>query len=105
MNVEVGFFRLLFLSQLAEIADGTEQVFPVLSGFHALKDIVNSVRSRHVQRRTKTFTGAQCESDVTLCEHVRATWAVACYLYLHTDPEAVVRRSIHNRTVERLREW
>ncbi|KAG8010820.1 Anthrax toxin receptor 1 [Nibea albiflora] len=30
-------------NQLAEIADGTEQVFPVLSGFHALKDIVNSV--------------------------------------------------------------
>ncbi|XP_028273478.1 anthrax toxin receptor 2-like isoform X2 [Parambassis ranga] len=30
-------------SQLAEIADGTEQVFPVLSGFHALRDIVNSV--------------------------------------------------------------
>ncbi|MED6283082.1 Anthrax toxin receptor 2 [Characodon lateralis] len=29
--------------QLAEIADGTEQVFPVLSGFHALKDIVNTV--------------------------------------------------------------
>ncbi|XP_030598172.1 anthrax toxin receptor 2-like [Archocentrus centrarchus] len=29
--------------QLAEIADGTEQVFPVLSGFHALKDMVNSV--------------------------------------------------------------
>ncbi|XP_051268176.1 anthrax toxin receptor 2 [Dicentrarchus labrax] len=29
--------------QLAEIADGTEQVFPVLSGFHALKDIVNSI--------------------------------------------------------------
>lgn len=28
--------------QLAEIADGTEQVFPVLSGFHALKDIVSS---------------------------------------------------------------
>ncbi|XP_041825859.1 anthrax toxin receptor 2-like [Melanotaenia boesemani] len=30
-------------NQLAEIADGTEQVFPVLSGFHALKDIVNTV--------------------------------------------------------------
>ncbi|XP_071392657.1 anthrax toxin receptor 2-like [Centroberyx affinis] len=29
--------------QLAEIADGTDQVFPVLSGFHALKDIVNSI--------------------------------------------------------------
>ncbi|XP_059214428.1 ANTXR cell adhesion molecule 2b [Centropristis striata] len=29
--------------QLAEIADGTEQVFPVLSGFHALKDIVNKI--------------------------------------------------------------
>ncbi|XP_070844779.1 anthrax toxin receptor 2-like [Chaetodon trifascialis] len=29
--------------QLAEIADGTEQVFPVLSGFHALKDIVSSI--------------------------------------------------------------
>uniref|UniRef100_A0A3B3YGM2 Anthrax toxin receptor n=1 Tax=Poecilia mexicana TaxID=48701 RepID=A0A3B3YGM2_9TELE len=29
--------------QLAEIADGTEQVFPVLSGFHALKDVVNKV--------------------------------------------------------------
>uniref|UniRef100_A0A8C2XIJ2 ANTXR cell adhesion molecule 2b n=1 Tax=Cyclopterus lumpus TaxID=8103 RepID=A0A8C2XIJ2_CYCLU len=31
--------------QLADIADSTEQVFPVLSGFHALKDIVNSTRS------------------------------------------------------------
>uniref|UniRef100_I3J8C6 ANTXR cell adhesion molecule 2b n=1 Tax=Oreochromis niloticus TaxID=8128 RepID=I3J8C6_ORENI len=30
-------------SQLAEIADGREQVFPVVSGFHALKDMVNSV--------------------------------------------------------------
>ncbi|KAF7655509.1 hypothetical protein LDENG_00054960 [Lucifuga dentata] len=29
--------------QLAEIADGTEQVFPVLSGFHTLKDIINSI--------------------------------------------------------------
>ncbi|XP_068588593.1 anthrax toxin receptor 2-like [Cebidichthys violaceus] len=29
--------------QLADIADGTEQVFPVLSGFHALKDVVNSI--------------------------------------------------------------
>lgn len=29
--------------QLAQIADGTEQVFPVLSGFHALKDIVATV--------------------------------------------------------------
>ncbi|XP_029940358.1 anthrax toxin receptor 2-like [Salarias fasciatus] len=29
--------------QLADIADGTEQVFPVLSGFHALKDIVNKI--------------------------------------------------------------
>ncbi|XP_074474945.1 ANTXR cell adhesion molecule 2b isoform X1 [Sebastes fasciatus] len=29
--------------QLADIADGTEQVFPVLTGFHALKDIVNSI--------------------------------------------------------------
>lgn len=32
--------------QLAEIADGTEQVFPVLSGFHALKDVVATVRRR-----------------------------------------------------------
>ncbi|XP_028318576.1 anthrax toxin receptor 2-like [Gouania willdenowi] len=30
-------------NQLAEIADGTDQVFPVLSGFHALKDIVNKI--------------------------------------------------------------
>ncbi|KAM9735452.1 ANTXR cell adhesion molecule 2b isoform 1-T1 [Menidia menidia] len=29
--------------QLADIADGKEQVFPVLSGFHALKDIVSKV--------------------------------------------------------------
>ncbi|XP_054467984.1 anthrax toxin receptor 2-like [Anoplopoma fimbria] len=29
--------------QLADIADGKEQVYPVLSGFHALKDIVNSI--------------------------------------------------------------
>lgn len=35
--------------QLAEIADSTEQVFPVLSGFHALKDIVNSVSWRHTR--------------------------------------------------------
>lgn len=32
--------------QLAQIADGTEQVFPVLSGFHALKDVVATVRRR-----------------------------------------------------------
>ncbi|CAN9504841.1 unnamed protein product [Ophioblennius macclurei] len=31
------------LHQLAEIADGTEQVFPVLSGFHALKDMVDKI--------------------------------------------------------------
>ncbi|XP_077478465.1 anthrax toxin receptor 2-like isoform X2 [Stigmatopora argus] len=29
--------------QLAEIADSREQVFPVLSGFHALKDVVGSI--------------------------------------------------------------
>ncbi|XP_057675175.1 anthrax toxin receptor 2-like [Corythoichthys intestinalis] len=29
--------------QLAEIADSKEQVFPVLSGFHALKDVVSSI--------------------------------------------------------------
>ncbi|KAG7216596.1 hypothetical protein INR49_023305 [Caranx melampygus] len=39
--------------QLAEIADGTEQVFPVLSGFHALKDIVNSILK---QSCTDVFT-------------------------------------------------
>uniref|UniRef100_A0A3B4XQL4 ANTXR cell adhesion molecule 2b n=1 Tax=Seriola lalandi dorsalis TaxID=1841481 RepID=A0A3B4XQL4_SERLL len=43
----------LFLTQLAEIADGTEQVFPVLSGFHALKDIVNSILK---QSCTDVFT-------------------------------------------------
>uniref|UniRef100_A0A3Q1AKY3 VWFA domain-containing protein n=1 Tax=Amphiprion ocellaris TaxID=80972 RepID=A0A3Q1AKY3_AMPOC len=39
--------------QLAEIADGTEQVFPVLSGFHALKDVVNTVLK---QSCTEVFT-------------------------------------------------
>uniref|UniRef100_A0A3Q3LH89 Anthrax toxin receptor 2-like n=1 Tax=Mastacembelus armatus TaxID=205130 RepID=A0A3Q3LH89_9TELE len=39
--------------QLAEIADGTEQVFPVLSGFHALKDIVSSILK---QSCTDAFT-------------------------------------------------
>ncbi|GLD74443.1 anthrax toxin receptor 2-like isoform X1 [Lates japonicus] len=39
--------------ELAEIADGTEQVFPVLSGFHALKDIVNSILK---QTCTDVFT-------------------------------------------------
>ncbi|XP_042252151.1 ANTXR cell adhesion molecule 2b isoform X2 [Thunnus maccoyii] len=39
--------------QLAEIADGTEQVFPVLSGFHALKDIVSSILK---QSCTEMFT-------------------------------------------------
>ncbi|CAB1460351.1 unnamed protein product [Pleuronectes platessa] len=39
--------------QLAEIADSTEQVFPVLSGFHALKDIVNSILK---QTCTDVFT-------------------------------------------------
>lgn len=39
-------FKLFSLwLQLAEIADSAEQVFPVMSGFHALKDIVNKVRS------------------------------------------------------------
>uniref|UniRef100_A0AAQ5XEF4 VWFA domain-containing protein n=1 Tax=Amphiprion ocellaris TaxID=80972 RepID=A0AAQ5XEF4_AMPOC len=36
--------------QLAEIADGTEQVFPVLSGFHALKDVVNTYLSWSTNR-------------------------------------------------------
>lgn len=45
-------FFFLFWSQLAEIADGTEQVFPVLSGFHALKGIVSKVRSGHTHSRT-----------------------------------------------------
>ncbi|XP_069018744.1 anthrax toxin receptor 2-like isoform X1 [Embiotoca jacksoni] len=39
--------------QLAEIADGTEQVFPVLSGFHALKDTVNSILKKSC---TEAFT-------------------------------------------------
>ncbi|XP_058473439.1 ANTXR cell adhesion molecule 2b [Solea solea] len=39
--------------QLAEIADSTDQVFPVLSGFHALKDIVNSILK---QSCTDVFT-------------------------------------------------
>lgn len=49
----------LFL-QLAEIADGTEQVFPVMSGFHALKDIVSSVRS-HCRKRTIWVVNVQPE--------------------------------------------
>ncbi|XP_020787249.2 anthrax toxin receptor 2-like [Boleophthalmus pectinirostris] len=39
--------------QLAEIADNTEQVFPVLSGFHALKDVVNKILK---QTCTDVFT-------------------------------------------------
>uniref|UniRef100_A0A8C6STK6 Anthrax toxin receptor n=1 Tax=Neogobius melanostomus TaxID=47308 RepID=A0A8C6STK6_9GOBI len=39
--------------QLAEIADNTGQVFPVLSGFHALKDIVNKILK---QTCTDVFT-------------------------------------------------
>ncbi|KAM7369193.1 hypothetical protein PAMP_013485 [Pampus punctatissimus] len=39
--------------QLAEIADDTEQVFPVLSGFHALRDIVNTILK---QSCTEAFT-------------------------------------------------
>ncbi|XP_056875081.1 anthrax toxin receptor 2-like [Takifugu flavidus] len=39
--------------QLAEIADGTEQVFPVLSGFHALKDVVATILK---QSCTDAFT-------------------------------------------------
>uniref|UniRef100_A0A7N6ANJ9 Anthrax toxin receptor n=1 Tax=Anabas testudineus TaxID=64144 RepID=A0A7N6ANJ9_ANATE len=39
--------------QLAEIADSTEQVFPVLSGFHALRDIVNTILK---QTCTDVFT-------------------------------------------------
>ncbi|XP_062290028.1 anthrax toxin receptor 2-like [Scomber scombrus] len=40
-------------NQLNEIADGPEQVFPVLSGFHALKGIINSILK---QTCTETFT-------------------------------------------------
>lgn len=36
---------LFFFSQLAEIADTKDQVFPVNDGFHALKGIINSVCS------------------------------------------------------------
>uniref|UniRef100_A0A6Q2WRP8 VWFA domain-containing protein n=1 Tax=Esox lucius TaxID=8010 RepID=A0A6Q2WRP8_ESOLU len=36
-------------SQLVDIADNKDQVFPVLAGFHALKTIVNSVRPSVVQ--------------------------------------------------------
>lgn len=57
--------KMNFFSQLAEIADSTEQVFPVLSGFHALKDIVNSVRSHRI-----------CTKAIMLCESRRTTWAV-----------------------------
>lgn len=39
--------------QLAEIADNTDQVFPVLSGFHALKGIVNKILK---QTCTDVFT-------------------------------------------------
>uniref|UniRef100_A0A3B5L7H1 VWFA domain-containing protein n=1 Tax=Xiphophorus couchianus TaxID=32473 RepID=A0A3B5L7H1_9TELE len=50
--------------QLAEIADGTEQVFPVLSGFHALKDIVNTVS---LCCKIRSGKSAQIESfDVVL---------------------------------------
>ncbi|XP_053196245.1 anthrax toxin receptor 2-like [Scomber japonicus] len=40
-------------NQLNDIADGSEQVFPVLSGFHALKGIINSILK---QTCTETFT-------------------------------------------------
>lgn len=33
-----------FYDQLVDIADGKDQVFPVVDGFQALKTIVNSVR-------------------------------------------------------------
>lgn len=60
-NVELR--RVVAHSQLAEIADGKEQVFPVLSGFHALKDIVNSVRLRKISEQT-SCPDAQPESFV-----------------------------------------
>lgn len=37
------YWLLLWLRQLADIADKKDQVFPVKDGFHALKGIVNSV--------------------------------------------------------------
>lgn len=37
-------FLTYVYNQLVDIADSKDQVFPVVDGFHALKNIVNSVR-------------------------------------------------------------
>lgn len=65
-----------FMSQLNDIADGSEQVFPVLSGFHALKGIINSVRSQHMYKDAqKKHSCARNESE---CECRLVIRAVAC---------------------------
>lgn len=63
------------MPQLANIADGKEQVFPVLSGFHALKDIINRVRSQHLYKDTQKHSCAHSESE---CECRFVIWAVSC---------------------------
>uniref|UniRef100_A0A3P9NFR0 ANTXR cell adhesion molecule 2b n=1 Tax=Poecilia reticulata TaxID=8081 RepID=A0A3P9NFR0_POERE len=52
--------------QLAEIADGTEQVFPVLSGFHALKDVVGKV-SLGCKIRSVKSPSSVCVNGRFLC--------------------------------------
>ena len=83
-----------FLLQLAEIADGTEQVFPVLSGFHALKDIVNKVMLNNAYKYSVAHSVVP--SDLQ---------PVNIICISHTDPEADVCRCIHNRAVKCLCEW
>lgn len=52
-----------FYDQLVDIADGKDQVFPVVDGFQALKTIVNSVRLG-INKITKSKTKKVNKNDI-----------------------------------------
>uniref|UniRef100_A0A3B4FYB4 Anthrax toxin receptor 2-like n=1 Tax=Pundamilia nyererei TaxID=303518 RepID=A0A3B4FYB4_9CICH len=94
-------------SQLAEIADGREQVFPVVSGFHALKDMVNSVLKKTcsevftIEPLSVCVNGKFNQSSLNVFKLHKSTdlfpppvWACSvhlCLLFLSVEKPTVVR--------------
>uniref|UniRef100_A0A8C7Y933 ANTXR cell adhesion molecule 2b n=1 Tax=Oryzias sinensis TaxID=183150 RepID=A0A8C7Y933_9TELE len=72
-------------NQLTEIADGAEHVFPVLSGFHALKDVVNKVLEQScsnsfVIEPSSVCVNGECGAAVLQSDATWVLWMVLALL-------------------------
>uniref|UniRef100_A0A8C7Y6L3 ANTXR cell adhesion molecule 2b n=1 Tax=Oryzias sinensis TaxID=183150 RepID=A0A8C7Y6L3_9TELE len=65
-------------NQLTEIADGAEHVFPVLSGFHALKDVVNKVLEQSCSNSFVIEPSSVCVNGE--CDATWVLWMVLALL-------------------------